>query len=242
MRLLQKGVTLVELMISLLLGSLLMAALLSLFLTERQIASQIESTASLSERAGFIAGFLSRHLREAGYAPAEMTAPDPVRFTGALASSDHPLADTLVIFSEGGHGCTDEVLENNEGVEWRRFSLYSDGDRRELRCEDSQGGPYPMLDGVEALQVQYGVDGNLDRVPDFYVRATDVPAGARLVSLRVGVLLRCDAVLGRDNAVGQEPLPLLDVQLPADPVHGVDFADGRLRRRVVLTIALRNVQ
>lgn len=238
MRIRARGVGLVELMVSLLLGSLLMAALLSLFSSQRQLAIQIEASTSLSERMRFASDFFYRHLLEAGYAAPALVAPYPVGGLGV--GRDHRLADTLVIYSEGGHGCTDSELENNEGVEWRRFTLLREGERRELRCEDSEGGPYPVLDGVEALQVLYGVDANQDAVPDFYVNVSGLPANAAVVSLRVALLLRGERAIGAASELPADAASLLDVTLPSDPARGIDFRDGHLRRTVVVTVALRN--
>lgn len=236
------GVGLVELMISLLLGSILMAAMLELLLTQRQLAQQIEASASLTERIHFAADFISRHVMEAGYAPLQSEAPYPIGTAGFLASTDGRLADTLVILSEGGQGCTDDVLENDAGVEWRKFSVHSEKGRRELRCEDSEGGPYPMLEGVEGFQVQYGVDSNQDRAPDFYTNATQLPENAALVSVRVGLLLRGETVIGADANTPATDRPLLDAMLSNDPRRGIDFKDGYLRRLFVVTVALRNLQ
>lgn len=230
------GIGLVELMISLLLGSILMAAMLSLFLSQRQLAVQIEASTSLSERMSFASDFFYRHLLEAGYAAPEETAPYPVGRNGA----DQRLADTLVIYSQGGRGCTDDQLENNEGVEWRRFSLVREGDRRELRCEDSEGGPYPVLDGVEAMQVLYGVDSNDDTAPDYYANLASLPVDATVVSLRVGLLLRGESIVGTPEPTQGPSINLLDVTLSQDTARGIDFTDGRLRRSVVVTVALRN--
>jgi type IV pilus assembly protein PilW len=233
-----KGIGLVELIISMLLASLLMAALLSLFLSQRQLGYQIEASTSLSERMSFAGDFFYRHLLEAGFAEPGLSAPYPVGVNGI--GTDGQLADTLVIYSEGGHGCTDDELENNAGVEWRRFTLLRDGDRRELRCEDSEGGPYPVLDGVEALQVLYGVDSNHDGAPDFYVNVTQISANTPVVSLRVGLLLRGERSLGGSADMATGPQTLLDASLPADPARGIDVGDGRLRRTVVVTVAMRN--
>jgi len=127
-----RGITLIELMISMLLGSLLIAAMLTLLMTQRQLDQQINATALLSERMSFAASFLSRHLMEAGYAPPNSRSPYPVSFSGKLASSDDPWADTLVILSEGGRGCTDQLLPDNAGTEWRKFSVNRNADKLEL--------------------------------------------------------------------------------------------------------------
>lgn len=236
-----RGITLVELMISMLVGSLLITAMLVLLTTQRQLAHQVNATAQLSERMSFAASFLSRHLMEAGYAPQNAHSPDPVSFSGKLASNDDAWADTLVILSEGGRGCTDQLLPNNAGTEWRRFSVNREADKLELRCEDSEGGPYPMLDGVEAMQVQYGVDSNSDQVPDYYAAASKIKANSALVAIRVGLLLRSELLLDAALPAPKKIQQLLDVNLSGNSPKNSSLSDGRMRRSMIVTVALRNV-
>lgn len=236
-----RGVTLIELMIGMLVGSLLIAAMLILLTTQRQLALQINATAQLSERMSFAASFLSRHLMEAGYAPQNTRSPDPVSFSGKLASNDDAWADTLVILSEGGRGCTDQILPDNAGTEWRKFSVNREADKLELRCEDSEGGPYPMLDGVEAMQVQYGVDSNSDQVPDYYAAASKIKPDSALVAIRVGLLLRAEPPLNVALSASKHFQQLLDATLPGNSSKKNAFSDGRMRRSMVVTVALRNI-
>lgn len=237
-----RGITLVELMIGMLIGSLLITAMLSLLTTQRQFAQQIIATAQLSERMSFAASFLSRHLMEAGYAPQNSRSPYPVSFSGKLASRDDPWADTLVILSEGGRGCADQLLPDNAGTEWRKFSVNRDADKLELRCEDSEGGPYPMLDGVEAMQVQYGVDSNSDQVPDYYAAANKIKTNSVLVAIRVGLLLRAEPQLDVALSASNKFQHLLDATLPGTPQKQSSFSGGRMRRSMVVTVSLRNIE
>ncbi len=96
------------------------------------------------------------------------------------------------------------------------------------------GQAQEIAEGVENLQLLYGDDSDGDRVPDDYRPAsafTSTEAWRRVVSLRVALL-----IAGSSRRAGVD-----------DPRHfdllGVSvgpFADGRLRRVVTLTLALRN--
>lgn len=96
------------------------------------------------------------------------------------------------------------------------------------------GQAQEIAEGVENLQLLYGDDSDGDRVPDDYRPAsafTSTKAWRRVVSLRVALL-----IAGSSRRAGVD-----------DPRHfdllGVSvgpFADGRLRRVVTLTLALRN--
>lgn len=233
-----KGYSLVELLIAITLGGLLMAAMLHLLMSQRQLAAQINDTAQLSERIGFASLFLSRHVMEAGYAPAHLEAPQPVQFSGIRGSRDKGLTDTLTILSEGGRGCTDQLLENNAGTEWRMFSVHRDAGKFELRCEDSEGGPYPMMEGVEAMQVQYGIDRDNNQAPEFYASAAQVPAECPIAAIRIGLLLRAETPM--QTTAPPRETKLLDLSLTGSGKQGIDFSDGRVRRSMIVTIALRN--
>lgn len=239
------GLTLVELMISMLLASLLMAALLKVMMSQRQLVGQVFAMTSLAERIGFVSNYLNMNLQEAGYAPINQVAPFPVGLSGKLSGKlngvDQAVSDELVIFSQGGRGCADASLSNGNAVSWRRFSVNRSDDRWELRCEDSEGGPYPIMDNVEAMQVQYGVDTNRDRVPDFYTNLTQLPANPSLVSLRLGLLLRSESPLSATQSATLKDHRLLDVELPDAANKGIDFNDGRIRQRVLITVTLRNI-
>lgn len=96
------------------------------------------------------------------------------------------------------------------------------------------GQTQEIAEGVENLQVLYGEDSDGDRVADVYRRAdafADTAAWRRVVAIRVALL-----VAGTRNRAGSSDarrFDLLGTELGP-------FDDGRLRRVVNLTFALRN--
>lgn len=91
-----------------------------------------------------------------------------------------------------------------------------------------------IAEGVENLQVLYGDDSDGDRVPDSYRPAsafTSSEAWRRVVSLRVALL-----VAGSGSSAGSNDPRSFDLL----GVSVGPYNDGRLRRVVTLTMALRN--
>jgi type IV pilus assembly protein PilW len=98
--------------------------------------------------------------------------------------------------------------------------------------------PTELVDGVEDLQVKYGVDTDDDNIPNKYVDADEVSDFVDVLSVRISVVA---------NSIE-------DVGAIAPPTHGCladsgrqyckpDLLyDGMLRRRFTETIALRNRQ
>lgn len=112
------------------------------------------------------------------------------------------------------------------------------------------GAPAPLVEGVENIQILYGVDDTTppDGVPERYVPANSVPDFTRVVSIRLGVLV--DSVNASGPVASQSPLNtdaynVADQVLDTDTynVAGtiIDPQNDRLKRRVfTTTIQLRN--
>ncbi len=89
-----------------------------------------------------------------------------------------------------------------------------------------------LVDGVESMQVLYGEDTGTDRIADVYRPADTVADWARIVSVRIGLLLR-----GRDEGRGE--LDTASYVLGGMTFNPIDSRN--LRRRVVTwTMTLRN--
>ncbi len=120
----------------------------------------------------------------------------------------------------------------------------------------------PLVPGVEAMQVLYGVDGVVpntapsgatDSVPDRYLRASQlVVAGdalatadnwRRVRSLRIGLIFRSPATDAIDRAAVAATYNVLgdDMSASADTLSQLTVpADGRMRQTMVFNVHLRN--
>jgi type IV pilus assembly protein PilW len=93
--------------------------------------------------------------------------------------------------------------------------------------------PQELAEGIENLQVLYGLDTDGNQAADEYRTANNVSAAewGRVVSLQVALLVA--GVTNRVAEADPRKFTLLDKQVGP-------FADGRLRRVVTFTVALRN--
>ncbi|MEQ1439525.1 PilW family protein [Fontimonas sp. SYSU GA230001] len=102
------------------------------------------------------------------------------------------------------------------------------------RTEGEDPAERELAEGVENLQVLYGVDVNGDRAPDAYRTAAEVDAAGdwgAIVTLRVAMLVAGT----RDRAGERDPRSFDLLGTSVGP-----FSDGRLRDVVELTLSLRN--
>lgn len=109
-----------------------------------------------------------------------------------------------------------------------------------VRC-GTRTNPQPLVEGIEQLQLDYGVDGDGDRVAERFLAARDLApaAWATVVAVRVGLVARGErpAAFGeaRDYALpgGYRHRPADDPRTPAD--------ERRLARRaLVQSVQIRN--
>lgn len=114
------------------------------------------------------------------------------------------------------------VKENSSGVP----SLYVLDNTRDVAAGTN---PLELVEGVENMQIKYGVDSGLDGVADKYIDANSVTAAdwKNVVSVRLSLLLRTMENVGADD--------FTDAQFSASAYSG-----GFLRQVYVSTIKLRN--
>jgi len=96
----------------------------------------------------------------------------------------------------------------------------------------ARDAPEEMVEGVDSLQVVYGVDTNADRVVDAYKTAAAIAAGdwGGVVSIRIGLLLRSVEQYGKSP----------DVEHKVIGQTILAAADNRERLTLATTVALRN--
>ncbi|MDH3452260.1 MAG: PilW family protein [Gammaproteobacteria bacterium] len=100
------------------------------------------------------------------------------------------------------------------------------------------GTSLELVEGIENMQVQFGVDNDGDQVPDFYRDAANVGADwPGVINVRVGLLAGSVNEYGTDDADTDDNTYDID----RDGVDDVVDPDDRRRRRVfTATVALRN--
>jgi type IV pilus assembly protein PilW len=255
----QRGFSLVELMVALLLGTLITAAAVQMFITNQRSFRLQQTMSEVQETGRFAAELISKELRMAG-----LTRADGTESGGVMVASSY----------EGGTGATDNdelrfrffgtmdcegdqyTGANDDALIENRYSVNADGDLVCVGLIDANddmafsGGEVDtdgvtLVSNVDSFQVQYGVDRAMtagatadDGVPyaGNYRRADQVTAGDLVVSVRIGLLVRAS----RDSDVQSETprgFTVLDNELSG----GTAPLDVQaVRRLFIRTIKLRN--
>jgi type IV pilus assembly protein PilW len=241
----QRGLTLVEIMVALVISLFLLAGLLQMFIGTRQSSRVQENLSRVQENGRFAIDFVGRNIRLAGYrsrSTIEAGIAFEDKFPGVRAvqgTNDDGLngSDTITVNFEGegaGQGDIRNCLNaqiNNSVTSNNIFSINTNASgRNELRCQ-SGAVTQTILEDVENLQILYGenTDGDVFGVADRYVPANQVGKWDRVVSLRISLL-----VLTSDNNLVADTQPYSFNGSPVIPT------DRRLRRVFTTTITLRN--
>lgn len=119
----------------------------------------------------------------------------------------------------------------------RRYFVANSGSTPTLFRDLNGGTPEEVVRGIEMLKLTYGVDtdGDIDRTPDIYVDAENVPDWNSVVTVRVGIIARS---LQKEADTDAGPIDIendgVDELVPAP-------GDGFRRRAFQTTVQLRNL-
>jgi len=192
----QQGFTIVELLIAGVLGLLLLAGVVQLFVGSNKNYSLQGQLADIQEDGRFALMFLKEELQQGGWAENPWAnRPGAINMAN---SSDGVTDSVAVAYSVAAGGvnsfdCNGSAVATGQ-IENRFFVGGANGD--ELLCQGNGGGAaQPLINGVTNFQVLYGVESDAacpDGVINGYLTHDQfVAAGASvlLVSVRVALLL-----------------------------------------------------
>ena len=220
----QRGLTMIELMIGMVLGLVMTGLVIQIFLSNRQTSRFAEAMSLIQEQGRFAVGVLGGEIQMAGYRIVPVTAvANPLQGannTGVKSSDTYTVRYELTTPVD----CTGAPVANPVVNVFAVATSATTG-RPILTCNGVQ-----LLDNVEAMQVLYGEDTDNDGAANRYVAAPPATM-LNVVSMRVGVLLASDGLVSPDTAGRTYDL--------LGQVYG-PFNDNRLRRVYSTTIKIRN--
>ena len=253
----QSGISMIELMISATLGLLIMAGIFQIYINSKQ--SQRTNTAifRLQENGRAAVNLMTSTTQMAGYLVEPDTSTSNLfaatgSFTlgAALSATNDDSAsangfkdntDWFIVRYQGNSDdnlisdCVGNALPASDPAFPNDIFPITFGvsDNNELFCEPGSGGSASRIniaDGVENMQLLYGVDSDDDQSADFYVDADSVSDFSTVVSIRVSLLIR-----SRDR-VTSAPMAFT-----YGGITTTDPGDRRMRLVFNTTIALRNI-
>lgn len=225
----QQGVSLIELMISLLVGMILIAAVFNMYSANTRSARFTEGLQAVQENGRYGVSVLQGGFRLAGFSPAVGAAGEINAF-----DFDNSDADTITIQSVQPYDCNGLDTTPTGGLAVNSYSLNTT--TNELTCEGNQAGStaMPIVEGIEQFRVLYGIDedGDPDTCePHRYVPFDSTLASSQVVALRFAFLVNSGKPI-RSRSVSEEFI-LLDQTYVGD-------VDRRVREVFDGTVLLRN--
>lgn len=248
----QRGFTLVELMVALVIGLLLLAGVLQILLSNRASFDAQRATAHLQENARLAEFVLSHAIAHAGYRtaldaaettifpatsnPKTANYPDGAYITGATDADGNNDALRVRFQARGDvRDCLGGSVGSPAASETSDVLFFVNGNDT-LECTKfSNGGSttQPIVENVDRFKVRYGLNTNGTAGVDHYVTTLTGTQAREVRSVRIQLLLRS---ADNDPALSE----------PVDQKY--DFSDGstfettdrRARLLVDRTIAIRN--
>lgn len=158
----QRGLSLIELMISMLLGLIVIAAVFNMYMGGSRSARFTEGLQSMQENGRYGVSVLQRGLRLAGYSRDASISGDFDAIDIAASGVDVASGSAIVaVQSEQAFDCNGLDTAPTAGLAVNVYRL--DVAQQQLTCQGNQGGaPMAIVEGVEAFRVLYGVDSDGD--------------------------------------------------------------------------------
>lgn len=233
-----KGFSLIELLISGFLGIILLAGVISLFISSRQTFRVQEQLGNIQTDGRFALMFIERFVENAGWfeelAPADpFSAVDYTNSNDGGGAANDAVAFAMEVVAGTGIDCNGSVVAGTRVI--NRFFVNG----TTLMCQGNGGAipwnspPQPVIENVESFQVLYGADTDGDQVVDRYFNADQVVAtgnNQKVVAIKVGLLVVSQNNVA-ETAVARS-YQVADVQ--------VDRNDRLLRRAFNKTIIMPN--
>lgn len=196
----QRGLSLVELMISIALGLLLMVGLGTVFFSMKQTSSLRQGLSALQNNERMAMMFLKTSIQTAGYYPNPL-APSPVTQAISGTGTGAAGADTLSVSfvastgATSSQGCSAALTSGDQYTDV--FSI-SGGNLVCTETDTTAGTApvaYTLVSGLSGMNIHYGVDPTCSGSVTEYVNAAGVtgavcsaPLGAQLKTVNVSLI------------------------------------------------------
>jgi type IV pilus assembly protein PilW len=229
----QTGLSLIEIMIALLIGALLIGGVLQIFIASQQTYRLQENLSRLQENGRIALDFIGRDVRMTSYWGCLARLSGDVFGETFDGISKITLKAAFVTTPTGTCGMfVDKTAAYY--TDYRSTIVYSINHGVLHKCCPTNNGAFDLIEGIENMQVLYGVDTDSDGTsgygtPNYYVPVNSVTNMEKVVSIRISLL----AATLDDNLTSQPQTYTYNGITTTPP-------DRKIRRVFTLTIALRN--
>lgn len=216
----QAGMSLVEVMIGLVLGLIVVSAVFNTYLGSTRSSRFSQGLQQMQENGRYGIATLQRGIRLAGFSTTGSLQPFDIVASGP---------DTIVVRTQSRYDCNGADTVVVGGIAVNTYA--HDNVENTITCTGNAGATaMPVVEGVEAMRVLWGLDTDGNEAPDNYV-AHDVAIDVdEVVALRVAILVNSGEPIRTRR--GAEKHVLLDTE--------VDTDDKIARTVFSSTVMLRN--
>jgi type IV pilus assembly protein PilW len=215
----QQGFTLIEIMISLLLGVFLLGGVIGVFLNTKQTYRVQDGLSRLQENGRYAMEFMGRDIRMADYK--------------ACPTDDFATSGNVPISGVNNNTAADSIDNGTDEINVRWFptcGALPQGAAYDIRSANLAKNSSSLIEGVQDMQIKYGADTDGDGAPNYYADAGTAGLNmSQVVTVRVSLLLRTI-----DDNIASKPLQYIYNGATVIP------NDRRIRRVFSSTFALRN--
>ncbi len=234
----QSGFSLIEIMIALLIGLFLLGGILQFFSASQQTYRMQSNLARLQENGRFALDFLVHDIRMLGYwgcLSGTNTDISGVDNNIGVSTVDNG-TDTIVIkaafavlptLSCGNSVTLDTSYSDPSST--TVYKIYTLANTYPTLYKKNNNVWGPLIEGIEDMQILYGVDNDADGAANYYVVANNVASMQQVVSVRISLL-----VSTLDDYLTTQPITYTYNGITTTPT------DHKIRRIFNATIALRN--
>lgn len=236
----QRGFSMVEMLVALMLSLILTAGIIQLFIGSKQTYRFHDALSRLQENGRFAIESMAADIRMAGYiapGPLPLGSPPPPNPMEAVGTINNGIEVRWFDPGPAPNQCS--PLPPRNGICYRAYSIdpgtgpapVCPAAANSLRLNRDGGGAQELIEGVQAMQILYGVCTNGVVNPP-YVNAAGVANWDDVCSVRIHLLL-----VSMENNVVTQPQTVF---FPSDTVNTIVPADRCLRQAFSTTIAIRN--
>lgn len=217
----QSGLTIIELMISLVLGLVIISAVINVYVGSSRSSQFTEGLRTMQENGRYGVSALQRGIRLAGYSPG--TKIDPFDFAAASEES-------IVVRSRQVTDCNGQSTVAAGGIAVNTYSIDETEWRIVCRGNSAAATDMPLVDGVYGFRVLYGIDADGDRFSETYVPYDEDLDPLQVNSVRFALLVGSNGPI-RSRSIAETHVLLDREYATNDPLS---------RRVFTTTVLLRN--
>lgn len=236
----QRGFSLVELMVAMVIGLFVVASVGMLFVSSKRTYLTQDANSRLQESARFIVDYLGRQVRMAGYSNMQFDLPTQLAtnlyatpkifgFSGTpITGTNSGVQDSITVSYDAATDCLGQSVSGTPVVNQYQINAST----KKLECVGNTGTAGVILDDVEAMDVTYGrpVGSNIT-----YQDASATGATGMTIATSVRLCLLLRALADSDKRGTEASQIYLDCTGTSQT-----GTDGYLRRAITMTFDLRN--